>query len=217
MKKVLAILFAVLFAFSCVSIMAFADDAEDAATEVSSIVVPETITINNVSYIVCPYCDTYCGSSEDYAKHINSSCKGYTEFQVKSKSNTCYYCGKEFKNEKALNQHYAYYVNAKDHVAICPYTGEDYITNTHDAKVSGCGAQFTIKEEYEKHVAQCPYEGQYSTKGCIKVILSDLVAFIKSAVSGIDLSGAFENVDTSSLLEAGSLLVALVKGLAAAE
>lgn len=209
MKKVLAILFAVLFAFSCVSIMAFADDSEDATTEVSSIIVPETITINNVSYVVCPYCDKICGSSEAYAKHLES-CAAYAEFKVDSKANTCYYCGKTLSNEKALNEHYAYYVNAKDHVTGCDYSGEDYANG-------GCPAQFTIKEEYEKHVAQCPYAGQYSTKGYIKLILSDLWAFIKSAVTGIDLSGAVEGVDTSSLLEAGSLLVALVKGLAAAE
>lgn len=210
MKKVLAILFAVLFAFSCVSIMAFADDAEDAATtEGISFVLPEVFTLKNDSTIKCPYCDKVCGSSEAYAKHLES-CAAYAEFKVDSKANTCFYCGKTLSNEKALNEHYAYYVNAKDHVTGCDYSGEDYANG-------GCPAQFTIKEEYEKHVAQCPYAGQYSTKGYIKLILSDLVAFIKSAVSGIDLSGAFENVDTSSLLEAGSLLVALVKGLAAAE
>ncbi len=200
MKKFLAILFAVLFAFSCMSIMAFADDAAAATT---SVIIPEKITINNVSYVVCPYCDKTCGSGDSYEKHLDS-CVGYTSYKVDTKENTCYYCGETLKTEKALNEHYAYYVNAKKHVTGCAYSGEDYANG-------GCPAQFTIKEEYEKHVAQCPYEGQYSVKGYLKLILSNIWAFIKAAVTGADFSGLTAGMDTSVIKDTGSLIVAVVK------
>ncbi|MBR5771921.1 MAG: hypothetical protein IKY00_01775, partial [Clostridia bacterium] len=105
MKKTLAILFAIIFAFSSISLMAHAADASAEASaesnSESNIIIPETITLKNVSYVVCPYCDTVCGSSEAYASHLEK-CDAYKEYQVKSKPNTCYYCGKTLSNEKAL-------------------------------------------------------------------------------------------------------------------
>ena len=205
MKKTLAVLFAILFTFSCVSIMAFADSASaDASAEVNSetiFLVPETITINNVSYVICPYCDKVCGSSEAYATHLES-CSDYQDFKVASTTNTCYYCGKQLKNEKALNEHYEYYVNEKNHIKTCPFTGEDYVDG-------GCGATFTIKKEYDRHVAQCTYDGQYSTKGYLKLFLNKLKDFLIGAVTGADwgaLKGLIAGMDTGLLKDMANAL-----------
>ena len=188
MKKTLAILFAIIFAFSSISLMAHAADASAEASaesnSESNIIIPETITLKNVSYVVCPYCDKVCGSSEAYASHLEK-CAGYQSYKVEAKKNVCYYCGKEMKSEKALNEHYAYYVNVKEekdengnitqeaHVARCPYSGKFY-------KNDGCPCKFTAKAEYERHVAQCPYATQYSTLGYLRYIFSLIKDFFGS-------------------------------------
>ncbi len=199
MKKTLAVIFAVIFALSGLSIMAYAaESAAASATAESnsetSIIIPEVITIRNTSYIVCPYCDKVCSSSEAYAIHLDS-CTAYKEYKVRSVTNTCYYCGKNLSNEKALNEHYAYYVNETNHIKSCPFSGEDY-------KDGGCPCKFTIKAEYERHTAMCPYNGQYSTKGYIKLIFNKLKDFLIGAVKGADwgaLKGLLNGMDTGLL------------------
>jgi hypothetical protein len=198
MKKALALIFAVVFALSGLSIMAYAAEASATATaeynSETSIIIPEVITVRNTSYVVCPYCGKTCGSSEIYASHLNS-CIAYKEYQVSAVSNTCYYCGKTLSNERALNEHYAIYVNEKNHIKNCPFSGEDY-------KDGGCPCQFTLKSEYERHTAMCPYDGQYSTKGYIKLIFNKLKDFLLGAVKGADwgaLKGLLNGMDTGLL------------------
>ena len=187
MKKFLAVLFAVIFAVSCMSVMAFADD--DAAA--SSIVIPSDITLHHETKTICPYCYKVCGNDTAYAAHLEE-CEAYQSFIVNSKENTCYYCGKVIKSEAALNEHYAIYVNATDHIATCPYSGDDYIDG-------GCNCQFTTKEELAKHIAQCPYEGQYSLEGWKNVFLGYLKDFFL---------GIFKNADWSGVLDGLKSLVA---------
>ena len=216
MKKTLCVLFAVLFAFSCVSVMAFADDASAEASaessSASSIIIPETIRLENVSYVICPYCDEVLGSSEDYASHL-AACEAYQSYKVQSKENTCYYCGKVLKNEKALNEHYAYYVNETDHVKRCCYSGKFYEND-------GCPCQFTIKAEYEKHIAMCPYSDKYSTLGYLRLIVSK----IKDIFSGIDwgailnaLKAVFGGLSFGTIKDLGGAIVDTVKGFDAGD
>lgn len=216
MKKTLCVLFAVIFAFSCISVIAYAADATaEAKAESSSdstIIIPETIKLENVTYVICPYCDTVCGSSEAYASHLEG-CAAYQSYKVESKENVCYYCGATLKNEKALNQHYAYYVNETNHVKNCCYSGKFY-------KDGGCPCKFTIKAEYEKHVAMCPYVDQYSTLGYLRLIVTK----IKEIISGIEwgeilnaLKAIFGGMDFGTIKDLGGAIVNTVKGFDSSE
>ncbi len=205
-----------LFAFSCVSIMSYAADASaEASAESSSdttIIIPEVIKLENVSYVICPYCDKVIGTSEAYAAHLDE-CEAYKSYKVESKENECYYCGKTLKNEKALNEHYAYYVNETDHVKRCCYSGKFY-------KDDGCPCVFTIKAEYEKHIAMCPYSDQYSTLGYLRLIVDK----IKDLFGGIEwgeilnaLKALFGGLDLDTLKGLGGAIVDTVKGFDAGD
>lgn len=179
MKKVIAILFAVIFALSCMAVMAGAEDFDGS---------------------FCPACQTYCGTTERLSIHLET-CSKYKASLVDLTNNTCYWCGKSM-SESALNTHYDTYVHAKNHIKSCPFSGEDYIDG-------GCNCTFSRTDAYERHVAGCPWEGQYSVTGYKHLLLGlvkdfaigifknanwgDVLTGLKGLVAGVDL-GALKDI-----------------------
>lgn len=196
MKKALSIVFVVLFAFSCVSVLAFAGNDQTVDNSVT-VNVPDFITIKTQNGSNCVFCGKFCASEEAYATHLDT-CEGFAEFLVTSAENECYYCGKTFKNAKALNMHYEVYNNCKDHIASCPNSGEDYVDG-------GCTFKCVEKAELEKHIAQCPCAGKYTTEGKIKHYLKVALDFLVNAVKGADWKKMLSSV--------GDLFKALFAGV----
>lgn len=178
MKKFLAVLFSALFAFSCLSVMAFA--ADEKTTEVNvSVVVPTTVE--------CPYCHMTV-SANTLTEHYKT-CEGYAQYKIDEATNTCYWCGKKFTNEAAFNQHMTDYVAAKDHIAHCPYSGEDYVDG-------GCDCTFKTNKEYNKHLEICVHKGDYTTMGKIKYYLNLIKDTLVTALKNINWSKVLEGVKT---------------------
>lgn len=209
-------MFAVLFALSCM-VAVNAADANAEANENNVQVVntlPDTINVNYNTNKSCEYCGKVCADSADYAAHL-VSCDQYSKFMgnAGTANLVCYYCGAKFKNEKNFNLHCATYVNVKDHVAACPYSGEDYLDLDGDG-VPGCPCTFNTKAEYDAHKAQCPYKDQYSTIGYLHLLVSQVKDLVGNMFKGIDWGGVlgglkaiFAGFDLGALKDIGSSIL----------
>ena len=194
MKKVLAVMFAVLFALSSICAISYAADAtaeaNDTTVEVSTNF-PDTINVNYSTAMTCPYCGKVCADSQAYADHLEV-CEDAKTFAGNAGAILlkCYYCSATFKSEAAYNAHCAVYVNCKDHIASCPYSGADYLDLDEDG-VPGCPCTFNTKDQYAAHTEICPYKGQYSAQGYLNLLKGLLKDFFV---------GIFKNADWSSVL-----------------
>lgn len=190
MKKVLSVLMAVLFAVSCFSMMAFADNNSTGDTTINN------ETINNIQLV--EYCK-YCGQKvafTDIEQH-ETNCP----YKIAEASNKCYWCGVTLANEQAYNQHMAAYNACENHEKQCCYSGENYVDG-------GCTATFKTVEAYENHIATCSHKGDYSQKGYLNNLKDVFVAFIKGIFTDADWSGVlaglkslFAGFDTGALKE----------------
>ena len=221
MKKVLAVLFAVLFALSSISAISYAADAtaeaNDTTVEVNTNF-PSSINVNYCTAMTCPYCGKVCADSQAYADHLEV-CEDKATFAGNAGAILlkCYYCSATFKSESAYNAHCAVYVNCENHIAACKFSGDNYLDLDGDG-VPGCPCTFNTKEALANHEAQCPYDGELSTKGYLNLLKDELKDFfvgifknadwgtvlggLKGLVAGFDL-GALKDILNAALGAAG--------------
>ena len=124
----------------------------------------------------------------------------------------CPYCGEVFHSESAYVAHMkSVAFPGEGHTKTCPYTGDEY-------KDGGCGLEFTSKEAYDYHVANCSHKDDYSAKGDVKVYGGKLVDAVKGIAWG-DILGSivsivkalFAAIDFKELINFGKAMIALVK------
>ena len=175
MKKVIALILALLTAFSC-CVFAFAEGEDDGKVNVE-------VTVNNYDHDLwyCEFCHTAFGSKEAMASHY-ASCEAYQEAShVSNYHNNCEYCGEAFVNEIAFNTHMEIYNHAANHVATCKYTDNSWakqhgLPETFwDYKNGGCGMKFTRQSELKRHEEQCSHKDDYTTWKNIKIKAADLL------------------------------------------
>lgn len=206
MKKLLAVMFAVLFAFSCMTI-AFAANTE--------IVISGTEEKN----FICDYCGIAFTSVEMLQNHLLET------FPVRNHAAECAYCISVFTTETAYEEH----VNGTPYIIGCKDIADRKIPCKYED--NGCKQTFPSKVEYYAHIDDCEYRSFCAMMKAghvleaLKFAFNKVVDFVKSetfqnvagkvvdVVKGIDFSSIIGKVKDIAGKIPFDTIVDTVKGL----
>lgn len=195
MKKLLAIVLAIITAFSCCVLVFAGGDGEGGDVNV-------VVNIDNVDHDLwyCEYCGKACGSKLELQYHYDVCDILNEATHVNDYNNVCEYCGESFLTEAAFVAHYNIYNHCANHVATCPYTDNSWARKNGlpeffwDYNGGGCGKQFTTQSALEAHKEHCDHKNDYTTWKKIKLKAIDLIEGLVAKLGDVDWGSVISKV-----------------------